>query len=545
MGTVTENIVMQAKNETKKALNEMEKDTRKVAGSLEKDLSKGAGSATKRIGELGKGLNSTVQQMTGFNLAQLSAAGAAALVARQVGESIRFFASYAEEVRELSAATGMSNEESSRMIQLFDDANVSTEALTMAARQMVRQGIAPNIDNIAKLADEYNALEDPLEKSKLLMDNFGRSGLEMGKLLEMGSDAIREAGKSAELFGQVLDDEAIAAAEEYRLALDNLSDASEGLKISLGKELVPMLADVANEVNRVVEEHLMATQVTEELDKAVQRGVISQQQMDEMWRRLVQSGGDYNVIAGEMMGIEAAMRDDRRESIGLLQAQKTAQEGLTGATEDATGVYNEAIGALREQNLTEAQRLSIETQLKLLSGELTQADIRRSQTVQQLSNQYAQGNLTMEQYLGALQSLGAGLDSDAAKALALARSIDKIKSKSVTVTVNYRNTYATEGGTRPGAGRQHGGPVLGGNQYLVGEKGPEILLMPPGTSGYVVPNEKIGGGSNKSAGGNLYIGKLIIYAAEGMDEFDLADAVATRIAEQARAAEKAGLGFAG
>ena len=39
-----------------------------------------------------------------------------------------------------------------------------------------------------------------------------------------------------------------------------------------------------------------------------------------------------------------------------------------------------------------------------------------------------------------------------------------------------------------------GGSVTGGSSYLVGEKGPEIVTM--GGSGYVTPNNKIGGGIN-------------------------------------------------
>jgi len=40
--------------------------------------------------------------------------------------------------------------------------------------------------------------------------------------------------------------------------------------------------------------------------------------------------------------------------------------------------------------------------------------------------------------------------------------------------------------------RAMGGSVTGGSSYLVGEKGPEIVTM--GGSGYVTPNNKIGGG---------------------------------------------------
>lgn len=52
-----------------------------------------------------------------------------------------------------------------------------------------------------------------------------------------------------------------------------------------------------------------------------------------------------------------------------------------------------------------------------------------------------------------------------------------------------------------GGGRAVGGPVSGGKWYTVGERGPESLFVPPGASGYVVPN----GGMAPSVTINQYI----------------------------------------
>lgn len=45
-----------------------------------------------------------------------------------------------------------------------------------------------------------------------------------------------------------------------------------------------------------------------------------------------------------------------------------------------------------------------------------------------------------------------------------------------------------------GGGRAAGGPVTGGTTYLVGEKGPELFT--PGSSGAIIPNNRIGGGGS-------------------------------------------------
>ena len=56
------------------------------------------------------------------------------------------------------------------------------------------------------------------------------------------------------------------------------------------------------------------------------------------------------------------------------------------------------------------------------------------------------------------------------------------------------STPASTGGGSPVTGAlARGGVATGGNPYLVGEKGPEIFV--PNTTGRVVPNDQLGGGS--------------------------------------------------
>ena len=111
----------------------------------------------------------------------------------------------------------------------------------------------------------------------------------------------------------------------------------------------------------------------------------------------------------------------------------------------------------------------------------------------------------------------------------------KLKDKKITLTMHTKYTYATEGGIRPGAGRQHGGPVMGGIPYMVGEKGPEMFV--PSSSGHIVPNSKVNSSSIIIQEQNIYI--------EGGDSDTTADAVLSRFAEASRAAANAGISYAG
>jgi phage-related minor tail protein len=55
-----------------------------------------------------------------------------------------------------------------------------------------------------------------------------------------------------------------------------------------------------------------------------------------------------------------------------------------------------------------------------------------------------------------------------------------------------------------GGGRASGGPVSAGGTYLVGERGPELLMM-GGRSGTVVPNDAMGGTTFSMGGPTIYI----------------------------------------
>lgn len=69
-------------------------------------------------------------------------------------------------------------------------------------------------------------------------------------------------------------------------------------------------------------------------------------------------------------------------------------------------------------------------------------------------------------------------------------------------------------------GQAKGGPVRGGQTYLVGENGPEIFKSD--ASGTIIPNDKIG-----AAGAGMTVN---VYPSQGMDETELAYSVSRKVA---------------
>src|SRR3990167_5611056 len=149
----------------------------------------------------------------------------------------------AKQVRDLARDIGATPEEASRLIQAADDMNVSVGTLEAGLRAAIRKGIEPTIEGMGELSDQYLSIQDPIERTKFLMDTFGRSGAELGPLMEKGSAGIKLLGDNAEAAGLVMDQEAVTAARNYEIAVDNLDDAVLGLKISLAEVAVPAVTE--------------------------------------------------------------------------------------------------------------------------------------------------------------------------------------------------------------------------------------------------------------------------------------------------------------
>jgi hypothetical protein len=106
-----------------------------------------------------------------------------------------------------------------------------------------KDGIQPNIEGLAKLSDQYLALKPGVERTQFLLDKFGKSGMEMGKLMEKGGAGIREMSDAVDE-NLIMTQKGIDAADNYQEALDNWNDSIQAVKISIGNELLPVMTDL-------------------------------------------------------------------------------------------------------------------------------------------------------------------------------------------------------------------------------------------------------------------------------------------------------------
>lgn len=216
----------------------------KAFASLDTALKHANEGAGKTLGTFGKWTEGFADVKAGFDIIS----GAAMQLGQAAAESYQAVVTetvnYAKEVRDLSRTIGATAEESSKLIQAADDMGVGYSTLTAAMEGAIRKGVEPSIDGIAQLADQYNSIQNPIEKTKFLMDTFGRAGADLGPLMEIGATGIRDLGTAAEEAGLVMDEKAVQAARNYEIALDNLTDRIDAQKIKWGNDWIPVATDV-------------------------------------------------------------------------------------------------------------------------------------------------------------------------------------------------------------------------------------------------------------------------------------------------------------
>lgn len=98
------------------------------------------------------------------------------------------------------------------------------------------------------VAGKFSGMEDGANKSALAVKLFGKSGLDLVPFLNQGKEGIQALTKEAERLGIVVSGEAFAASEKFNDNIERMSQASEGLKRSIGNAALPMLNEFVQQL---------------------------------------------------------------------------------------------------------------------------------------------------------------------------------------------------------------------------------------------------------------------------------------------------------
>ena len=211
-------------------------------------------------------------------LGAASIAAGAAIALKFGADSIATFKKVAAEVGKLKRVTGLTTEDASRLAFSFKQTGVDAEKGTKGM-----QILSKNLENAAdggkkaaamtkllgtgftdasgkvlpmsklmpKLADRFASMPDGTKKTALAMKLFGKAGTDLLPFLNKGSKGLQELADKSDKFGNTLTDKQLDALKQSKQAQRDWDAAMQGLQVTLGANLLPLLTDGANMINQV------------------------------------------------------------------------------------------------------------------------------------------------------------------------------------------------------------------------------------------------------------------------------------------------------
>jgi hypothetical protein len=151
----------------------------------------------------------------------------------------------AGEIEELSRISGEAPENMSALRVAAEESKVPFDDLYKAMENLNKNGVAPTVDNLVAIADEYVNLQDPIEKAALLTENFGTAGDGIASMLEDIAGGV----KAVDNAGLIFTEEEIQQVNDYETAVAELGTAWDGLATTVGMEVIPVLTDIFNQIS--------------------------------------------------------------------------------------------------------------------------------------------------------------------------------------------------------------------------------------------------------------------------------------------------------
>lgn len=104
------------------------------------------------------------------------------------------------------------------------------------------------------IQERLREMKDGVEKTRVEMELFGRTGYQMHAMLNMSAEQMDKVAERAKAMGLIIDDETAAKSAKLNRELKDLENTGKRLAVSIGHELVPVFNDYANGVLDVAKE---------------------------------------------------------------------------------------------------------------------------------------------------------------------------------------------------------------------------------------------------------------------------------------------------
>lgn len=469
--------------------------------------------------------------------------------------------------KDLASATSLSVEQASRWIAVGEDYGISADQIATSigklnksidADKAAKYGIAlTDASGRARGAneifldviDKLSSTDDASKRAKMGTELLGRGWQGLSPILGKSRDEYKRLLATVSE-GQIVTDDTFRKTEEYRLALDNLSESFDGLKKNVALstvELTPLinaltriltiagdlgnkdnfLSDIAGFAWDSINPVTFAARAFGDLSDEIDKFTAKDEPGDAMHARLRglktaadNAGGSLDSMSGSADNLADSEDDAAAASAAVTEAintQRAAFKDANQAMQDRLDLQRELYGDQRDAIERTRDFAQAQQELSQTMSDADSTVTEQMDAIIQLSEEY--GTLKgasldskdgVYRQVEALEAVLSTVKPGSPLAIALKAYIEQLKLIPATVDTQVRlgiigsvfNQVGDMIGQRFGA-RALGGPVEADRMYQVAEGGkPELLtdgsgrtFLIPGRDGVVTPITGTTGGS--------------------------------------------------
>ncbi len=216
----------------------------------------------------------TARALGAVKAVALAASAAAVTAGAAIVAGIRSSINAMDDMSKSAQKVGVTTEELSRLRYAAELSGIATTELQVGMKALIDNmsdapdkfaaiGVATQDANgklrsasdvIGDVAEHFADLPDGAAKSKLAVDLFGRSGLEMIPMLNAGRDGLEAMGDEAERLGLVFNTQASKQAEQFNDNLTRLQGGMKGVFNTLAVEVLPTLVEYSDQLIEAVKD---------------------------------------------------------------------------------------------------------------------------------------------------------------------------------------------------------------------------------------------------------------------------------------------------
>ena len=244
---------------------------------------------TEKFGiKLPEGMQKSMNSMGSLNTTSVKIAGGFVALAVAIAKTekaliqmTRESAEAADDIVTLSSVTGMSTDSIQELNYMADLTDVSLDRISDSLKETTNKmqeaatGTGDAYEAYNKLGveitdvdgqlrsaedvfydtiDALGEMKNKTERDALAMDLMSESAQELNPLIEIGSDGLKQYAQEAHSMGYVLDNEALTALTEVDDAYQRLQKSQEGAKNQLSAEFAPYLTEFYEKITKIIKD---------------------------------------------------------------------------------------------------------------------------------------------------------------------------------------------------------------------------------------------------------------------------------------------------